>query len=125
MQQCASHRAQHERAQRIGLARGHDREAVRGNAGRRERAMVATEDRNAAYLMPPFVAAQSEVAEHAADVAEKRRLVAGVPHHEAVADAAQLEAQDPDHARGCDVADVGAGAEVPELFARGEEHPHP
>ena len=64
--QHAADRAQHEGAERVGLARRHDRQPVRRHAGRRERAVVAAEHGDAPHLMPALVAAEPEILERAA-----------------------------------------------------------
>ncbi len=68
-------------------------EPVRRHAGRRERAVIAAEHGDAPHLVPVLVAAEPEILERAAHAAQERRLLADVPDGEAVADAAQLQAQ--------------------------------
>src|SRR5262249_18011514 len=119
----AAHRAEDEPPQRLRIRRRDQGEAVRRHPQRRKCAMVATEHRNVADDVVPRVAHEPDTPENRADPLEKRRLVRGIPDHHAVADAAQLQAQDPRELVDVDLPYVVAGAEKAALLRRAEEKP--
>src|SRR5207237_5495792 len=84
------------------------------------------EHRDAADHMVTLVAPEPDTLERRADRSKKRRLLGGIPDHDAVADTAQLETQDAGELRHVRVVEhVLAGAEIAALLRGGEEQPHP
>src|SRR5439155_2141282 len=120
----APHRAEHEPPERLGLGRRDHGETVGRDAPRGERPVVAPEEGNAPDDVVADVPPEAEGFERAAHTTEEGRLVAHVPHREAVADAAQLKAQHAGDPRHLGLAHPGARAEIAELLARGEEEAH-
>src|SRR5262249_58782540 len=99
-------------------------EAVRREPERPERAVVAPEHGNAADAVIARVAREPDALERRAHRPEKGRLALRVPDHQAVADAAQLEAQHAGELAHVDIAYIIPRAEVAALLGRGEDTPH-
>src|SRR5439155_1179170 len=101
---------------RLALGRRDHREAVGGDAARGERPVVAPEERNTPDDVVAHVPPEAEGFERAAHTTEEGRLVARVPHREAVADAAELQAQHAGDPRHLGLAHPGPRAEIAELL---------